>query len=41
MKYAVIAVGLISEADATPPGHSSNGKAALLGAMVHQALQKL
>jgi hypothetical protein len=41
MKYAVVAVGLISEVDEKPPGHSSNGKAALLGFMVHQALQKL
>jgi hypothetical protein len=41
MKYAVVAVGLISEADATPPGRSSNGKAAFLGAFVHLELQKL
>jgi hypothetical protein len=41
MQYAVAAVGLISELDATPPGHSSSGKAGLLGAAVHQALLSL
>jgi hypothetical protein len=39
MKYAVVAVGLISEADTG--GHSSSGKSALLGAAVHQALLTL
>jgi hypothetical protein len=41
LQYAVAAVGLISELDATPPGHSSSGKAGLLGAAVHQALLDL
>lgn len=41
MKYAVVAVGLISEVDATPPGHSSSGKAKLLGEAVHKALMGL
>jgi len=41
MQYAVAAVGLISEVDASPPGHSSSGKAGLLGAAVHKALLTL
>jgi hypothetical protein len=41
MKYAVVAVGLISELDATPPGHSSSRKAGLLGADIHSALLTL
>jgi hypothetical protein len=41
MQYAVAAVGLISELDAKPPGHSASGKAGRLGAAVHQALLDL
>jgi hypothetical protein len=41
MQYAVAAVGLVSELDAKPPGHSASGKAGLLGAAVHQALLSL
>jgi len=41
MQYAVAAVGLVSEVDAKPPGHSSSGKAGLLGAAVHKALLSL
>jgi hypothetical protein len=41
MKYAVVAVGLVSELDLSPPGHSSSGKAGLLGEAVHKALMAL
>jgi hypothetical protein len=41
MKYAVIAVGLIDELDATPPGTGAVRKAKMLGEAVHKALLAL